>query len=273
MEPEVKDTEVKEVADTPQYTEAETKAMNDGWVPKDQWQGDPEDWVPARQFLKNGELFGRINTYKHKIQNLEKSVTALVKHNETVFDAGYKAAEAELKAQRREALRDGDVEAVEKIEEKLDELKVEREEKKEEFKQEVQAPAMHPSWEPWVERNSWYSQDAALRGYADGIASDIVASAQRAGRSIEFDKLLTEVSRKVKEQFPNKFGTQSVQRTSVKDDSSAGAAAPTKKQARMDEIEATMSPMEIDMMNTIIRSGVSKEKYLQDYKRVQGKKR
>ena len=272
MEPEVK-TEVKEV-EAPQFSEAEEKAMKDGWVPKDQWEGDPEDWVPARQFLKNGELFGRINSYKHKIQGLEKSVQALVKHNEQVFDAGYKAAEAQLKAERREALREGDVERVEQVEEKLEELKTEHEEKKQEFKAEAQPQAtMHPSWEPWVDRNQWYVNDVRLRSYADGIAKEIVQEAQSAGQQIEFDKLLLEVSRQVKEEFPHRFGNKTpVQRTTVKDDASNGAA-PTKRQAARDDIEASMSEMDRQIMETVIRSGVPKEKYLDDYKKIQSKGR
>jgi hypothetical protein len=260
-----------EVVETPQLSEAEQTAMAQGWLPKDQWEGEPEDWIPARQFLRNGELFGRINTYKHKVQSLEKSVEALVKHNEQVFDAGYKAALEQLKAERRVALRDGDVEAVEQIEERMDELKTEATEKKEEFKQVVtpQQSTMHPAWEPWVETNNWYSKDAAMRGYADGEAKKIVDDARAKGANIEFDKLLVEVSRKVKERFPEKFGSQ--QRTVVKDDGKAGAGG-SRKAVKSDDIEANMSSMEIELMNTIVRSGVSKEKYLEDYKKVQSKR-
>lgn len=260
-----------EVVKEPQFTEAEQTAMAQGWLPKDQWQGDPEDWIPAKQFIRNGELFGRINTYKHKVQSLEKSVEALVKHNEKVFDAGYNSAMEQLKAERRVALRDGDVEAVEQIEERMDELKTEHTEKKQEFKQEVQPQqaTMHPAWEPWVETNSWYAKDTAMRGFADGIAKEIVDSARAKGANIEFDKLLVEVGRKVKERFPEKFGSQ--QRTIVKDDGAAGAGS-SRKPSKTDDIESQMTPMEVELMNTIVRSGVSKEKYLEDFKKVQSKR-
>src|SRR3990167_4897006 len=94
------ETKVTEV----QLSETEQAAVTNGWVPKDQWEGDPDEWVPARQFIKNGELFGRINSYKNKIINLEKTVGELVKHNDRVYDVGFQDAFAALKKERHSAL-------------------------------------------------------------------------------------------------------------------------------------------------------------------------
>lgn len=255
-------------------TPDETKAMSLGWKPKDQWEGDPEEWIPAKQFNKNGELFGRINSYKNKITHLEKSVDALVKHNEKVFDAGYKAAEASLKAERRVALQEGNHEVVDQIEEKLEELKTEHTKQKTDFVQEVKstAPAQHPSWEPWVNQNTWYGQDRAMRGYADGVAQDIVQEAKEAGHTIDFDKLLTEVGRKTQEKFPEKFGRSGMStNTTIKDDSREGGGGSRK--AKKDDVESQMTSAEKEMMEVILRSGVKKEKYLEDYKKVQSRGR
>ena len=260
----------EEVKETVQVSEHEERALEQGWLPKDQWQGDPEEWVSARQFIKNGELFGRINTYKHKITGLEKSVEALVKHNEKVFDAGYKAAESQLKAQRREALAAGDVDAVEKIEERLDEIKTEHVEQKKEFKEQVQpqkANDMHPAWEPWIETNSWYGQSPAMRGYADEIARDIVTEAKEADKQVDFTKLLGEVSRKVKQRFPEKFGrSQSQVGSSVKDD------GPSVVKNKKDDVESQMTSDEKEIMEVILRTGVKKADYLDQYKKVQQRK-
>lgn len=255
----------------PQYTDSEKSAMASGWLPKDQWQGDPEDWIPAKQYLRNGELFGRINTYKHKIQHLEKSVDALVKHNEKVFEAGYKAAEAELKAARKVALQEGDHDRVEQIEEKIDDLKKEHEQQKTELRKEVAQPqAPNPAWEPWLEQNQWYAKSAEMRGFADGAAREIVETAKAKGVEVRFEDLLTEVGRKVKSRFPENFATS---RSNVNTDTKDDAPKGRRTRDTDDDIVAAMSPVEHKIMDTIVAGGVKREEYIKQYKQIQNKGR
>ena len=37
--------------------QAEQKARNMGWVPKEDWKGNPDNWVGADEFVKRGETF------------------------------------------------------------------------------------------------------------------------------------------------------------------------------------------------------------------------
>jgi hypothetical protein len=265
MTEQVENQEQQEV----QYSEAEVKAMESGWLPKDQWEGDADDWVPAKQYIKNGELFGRINADKHRIRSLEQQVGVLVKHNEKVYESGYKAALQELKQDRKEALLEGDTERVLELDEKVEELQEEHKERVQEFKQEVQQanPTMHPSWEPWVERNRWYETDAAMRGYADGEAKQIFASSQAQGIQLEYDKLLQEVSRKVRQRFPEKFGNPPSRSATNKGDEDGGARSVSRK----DRVELT--PMEEEIARTLEKSGISRDKYIADLKKIKERKK
>ena len=266
MENEVKENQEHEKEEV-QLSESENKATELGWVPKDQWEGNPDEWVSAKQFLQRGELFGRINSYKHEVINLKKTVDALVKHNEKVYDAGYKDAIKSLKQEKREALREGDTERVLDIEDRIEELETEHVEKKQEFKQEVQVntPQMPPSWEPWVQANPWYVNDPEMRGYADGLAQRIVNEAKSVGKDINFDELLLEVGRKARTKFPEKFnGRSGATALNLKGDDEGKSAAKSKREPSI-ELDET----EREIMNTLVRSGViTKEKYIEDLKKV-----
>ncbi len=266
------DTEVVEKTESkteeaPQYSEAEQTAMGNGWLPKDQWEGDPDEWVPAKQYIKNGELFGRINSYKNKILNLEKTMTELVKHNEKVYDSGYQDALTALKAEKRAALREGDTERVLQIEDQVEELQDDYEKKKQEFVSTVKAPKVdsNPVWDSWVANNTWYETDAALHGYADGEAKAMVEAAQAVGKQVEFDKLLREVSRKVKEKFPEKFGSQKPPSSTNKGDDAQGKRASSTSKYQLNE-------MEEEIFKTLSRSGMTREKYIDDLQKVKARK-
>ena len=38
----------------------ELEAREQGWKPQDEYEGDPNKWRPAKEFVERGELFGKI---------------------------------------------------------------------------------------------------------------------------------------------------------------------------------------------------------------------
>ena len=156
---------------------AEEKAVAGGWRPKHEWDGDAEDFVDAAEFNRRGELMSRISQLGRKLGDSEKTIeklTAMVAANEKVtqkmIDDQVKQAEDRLKSQRREAIRDGDFEAVDGIEEDLDELRKTKDEVKAtaEVSAEADVPdlaAMSPnqrSWYDFVTGTPWVNQDKEL---------------------------------------------------------------------------------------------------------------
>jgi len=283
MTEEIKQVEVKEEVKTEvkeetqkkaDYTESETRAMAHGWKPKDEWEGDPEEWVSARQFIKNGELFERINSYKHKIIGLEKSVNTLVKHNENIYETGYKDAVDNLKSERRLAMQEGDLDKVEKIEEKMEGLRethIKETQSRTEALQQAKAPEMHPGFTNWVEKNTWYGRNSGMTGYADGVAKEIISEAKNEGVEVDYEHLLTEVTRKTRLRFPETFQSSGNKKITTKDDGASGGGRGSNKE-RLSDVEQGMDAGEREMMDVIIRSGVSKEKYLKDYQQASNRK-
>ena len=120
---------------------AEKRAMYMGWVPKDEWKGPEERWVPADQFVKNAEerldyAKGSIKKMEQKMGNQEamierltgelsslKNDTAeLVQFYKGSEERAYKKALRDIQARQKEAVRAGDEAAFDEASSDLNEL-------------------------------------------------------------------------------------------------------------------------------------------------------
>src|SRR3990167_7948855 len=123
-EVEVEDEETTEEVDSDEaeWSEEELQAMDSGWKPQDKWDGDPDDWVTAKQFNRNGEYLRKIHNQNRKIKQLDDVVGNLAKQQKQIFDAGYAKAKRELKSALREANKEGDDATADAIEERIEQL-------------------------------------------------------------------------------------------------------------------------------------------------------
>ena len=77
------------------------EALDQGWVPKDQFDGDPEKFVDAGEFLRRGELFRKIESQSKEMKELRKALNELAKHNANVRKVEYERAVQSLKAEKK----------------------------------------------------------------------------------------------------------------------------------------------------------------------------
>lgn len=256
----------QEVVDTPQLSVDEERASQHGWVPKEQWQGDPNEWIPAKVFNMRGDFFGRIAKDKKEISELRQTVGYLVEERQSAFESGYKRGLAELRAERREALEAGDVDKVEQIEDKIDEFKEEHATKKQEFEKKVveNKQPENPVYDSWAAENDWYMANPTLTTYANEVSQEIVSQAQAKGVQVDYPKLLQEITRKVKQKFPEKFGRSvvSTQTSAVDGGSSSADDKPVKRNTGKFS-ENDLSDQERRIMETVLKTTkLSKEEYL-----------
>lgn len=213
-----------------------SKASEKGWVPKDEWDGDPDDWRPAKEFLDRGELMDRISSqsrqlqqYNSKIDGLEKSLKVLAEHNKKIAEKEYEKAVRDLKAKKAEAIQYGDHETVMNIDDQIDELK---ETKAELEVQEQQAPTPQgppPEVTQWMEENSWYNENIVLQGAADAIAKQYLSQKPEAANNPE--EVLSHVSRQIRTEFPDKFGSKR-RPSATTDPASSGGSKGTQGKAK-----------------------------------------
>jgi hypothetical protein len=164
-----KEVETTQTPEQKEYTQAEERAINEGWRPKEEWKGDEDDWKDAKTFLRDGELFRKIEEVKRENKNLRAAQLALKGHYEKVKETEYNRAIENLKAQKKEALREGDTDRAVDIDDKIDAKKEEIEQLRRIEQQVQQEPEIHPDFARWVDRNKWYETNQEVREFADAL--------------------------------------------------------------------------------------------------------
>lgn len=265
VEPTESNVEINDNPGTPIPGEAkpvskwETSARDAGWVPLEEWEGDPEDWTDAKEFVKRGELFHKISSQSSEIKELKKAISGLMDHHQKVKETEFTRALDYLKQQKKAALEEGDSDKLLAVDEAIDVLKEERTQAKQEAQEEKKAGPT-PMFTDWVRQNPWYVNDPELREFADEVGVGIFQTKQ--GKISEED-LYKEVKKRVMKTYPEKFKGQGTKTPNVE-----GGNLQT-RQPKSDNF--ALSDEEKRVMNTFVRQGImTKEQYIEDLKRVKG---
>lgn len=237
---------------------SQERALAQGWKPKDQWEGEDDEFIDAAEFVRRGELFNKIDSQSKELKDVKRALNELGKMHAKVSEVEYKRALDSLKAQKKQALLEGDADAVIDIDDRIDLVK---EQSKIQNTPQVQENYTDPTeFSSWKSKNAWYGQDKGLTKYADARG---VALA-REGHSPS--DVLRLVEREVKEEFKEKFSNPNRTRAGAVEGS---GARPGGGKGSADSYELT--PQERQVMNTLVRQGVlTKEQYIKDLKAVKG---
>ncbi len=174
----------------------EEEASRQGWKP----DGD----LNAQAFVEKGEKIAGIqkkhNTeLKGRIERLEKSNRDFGEYQSGLLQKEKEKSAnllVELEAKRAEAITAGDGQAFNQLDREIAQTR-----------QNINAPdprvITEEQWgrmtESWIGQNSWYNTNSKLQTYADGLVSQIKSE----GYSGE--QYYTELTRRVKETFPEDF--------------------------------------------------------------------
>lgn len=247
---------------TPQereYSDAELKAMQSGWKPKDQYSGDDSKWVDAEEFNRRGELFGKIDVLSRELKESKKALRMLQEHHAKVRDTEYQRALNQLKAEKKAAYEEGNVDRIVEIDDQIAEVKASKKVEEEAIKQQVNQP--DPRFMAWVDRNSWYAQDAEMRTFADATGTAYAAN----NPNKDPEEVLEYVAGKVRKAFPEKFVNPNRTKPSAVEGSAASSKATPKKESY------SLSEEEARVMHTFVRQGImTKEEYIEQLKKIKG---
>jgi hypothetical protein len=168
-----------------QPSASEVEAAQYGWVPQDQFKGDPAEWKDADTFLRRGkEVNGFLRKENEKviklIQQRDKELAEIREtmaefakfHKETEAKAFQRALE-QLKQEKAQAVEVGDGSRVVEIDDEIDKIKDAQ--RKPEPKPEP-APKANDDWNQWSAKNTWYGSDDVLTALANGFADKVKAT-------------------------------------------------------------------------------------------------
>ena len=244
---------------TQQANPVETKAREQGWVPKEEWTGEEDKWRPAREFVDRGELFGKIDSMSKELKEAKKTLKLMQEHHSKVKESEYNRAVTDLKALQKQHLEEGNSDGYLETTELLTDLKAEQKARA------VVAETSpknepHPDFVSWVEKNQWYNKDDEMRDYADAIGLGY----NQKHPGLEPEEVLKYVATQVRGRFRERFVNPN--RTKP----SAVEGANTTESSRKGSFELTEEERKV--MNTFVRAGVmTKEAYVDEIKKLRSK--
>lgn len=227
-------------AETPPPIPEETikEARDMGWVPQDEWRGDPDIWKPADEFARRGkEVLPIVNSTNRRLkEQLSRSETHIEELKEQMegmrgefrkdlesrskrLEGMTKAALASqreqlfkaFEAEKRKAVMDGNTDEYDRLSSEqnkaMSEFKPEADFEEEPAaapepkKQETRQEAP-PEVNDWMGANQWFNRDPVLTALATEEHGKILE--QMPGLSLSEN--LERVTQAVKAKFPEKFG-------------------------------------------------------------------
>lgn len=237
--------------ETSDYSEVELAAMENGWKPRDEYEGDPAKWRSAELFMELKPFYEKIESQSKLLKQNQKNFQQIAKDMQLVKAQAYEKAVADLKAARKDALHDGDFDRADLINDQIDNIKESR--RLQEQQAAVEAPVANHDFEAWQERNTWYNRDEDLRDWADARGIRLHQT------GLSPDDVLRQLEKEVKQKFPDKFTNPNRERAPA-----VSSGVPSKRPAKADT--SGMTQEELRIMDTIVRSGVmTKEAYLKQY--------
>lgn len=201
----------------------EKEASSEGWRPQEEWKGDPEKWVTAETFVERGEkiagiLKSKVDRLASEVQHLKQSNAKFGEYHKKTIERERLESEQKIQALETmlsEAVDAGDGKTFTRVNRELSNLKQNIPVEQPEF-------SIDPIEAQWLTDNPWYNNDPQLRAMADGV-SNAVDLEGFMGQS-----RLDEITRRVKETFPDKFDNPNRKREPTVGDGSPQVEEPVK---------------------------------------------
>lgn len=239
--------------DTPETT-VEDRARELGWRPKEDFAGNDEDFIDAKEFVRRQPLFDKIADTSKELKSVRKALDSFKDHYSRVEETALNKAIAKLRAERREAFADGDGERFEAVEKELQDTQ----EALGKLKEPDTSQDTPVEFAQFQKKNSWYNTDSELTTFANRLGQGLAATGMLPG------EVLSEIEKQVRNRFPTKF------KNSAKDEA-PDVEAGRRPGGKKGDDTAGLSPDELKIMNTLVRQGaITKEKYLADLKKIKG---
>lgn len=142
----------------------EAKAREQGWRPKEEYQGPEDEWVDAHTYLGRGTFLKQIKNLKSELQEQRKTMDMFAEHTKHMEKLMYDKAKRELEAEQKAARMRGDFDTFERVSKEIQDLKPISEQPKD--------PSQNPELQRFLKENTWYTapqteEDFELKGIAE----------------------------------------------------------------------------------------------------------
>lgn len=224
----------------------EERAKLMGWMPKEEFPGDPSRWVDAETFVKRAEeqlpilkstlsrMERRLAEQNARMVQMQADFQHFMELARKAQEKAYERALAELKERQRQAVDERDLEAFEEANRQYEEMLKKHPAVTGQDPMESEAAIRarlaaveaekRAAFEEWVADNPWYGKDVEMTNYAWEVNNMLA----RTYPDMPVREALKEITRQVMERFKGKGGGRPKPVSGVEEPSGA-AVATTKK--------------------------------------------
>jgi hypothetical protein len=252
----------------PNEVEAEARKM--GWVAKDEFRGNPDNWRPADEFLDRGKrilpivlkdnerLQKNFDRVQDELKELRESTKQLVEFHTDAAKREYERGRREIEAKIEAAAANADASTVRQEMVNLDNLT--KQNTPPAKRAEQQTIQVDPEIQDWITKERWFNADRALNGFA----IDAYDRLQRDKPGMTQAELLAETKRQTMEKFPEKFGINPNREGAAAVATPSGGTGATRKNGKTYE---NLPPDAKQACDKFVRTipGYTKEKYVAAY--------
>lgn len=175
----------------PEADPIEATAREKGWKPLEEYEGDKETWVDAKEFVAREPLYKALHKANREIKKVKKETETVKQLYDKIELVAKEKAMKELQAQLKEAAEEKDIERALEIKDQINDLKT---------KPATPTP-QNEQFDVWVQGNKWYEADEDLRVFADAKGLKIAA----ANPDLSLEEIYDRVAESTRKAFPHKF--------------------------------------------------------------------
>ncbi len=180
--------------EAPEVNETEARAREAGWRPKEEFRGDPDEWVPAEEWLDYtpGKLRKQNRTLEREIGAMRRSLDVVARRQEEMRKRAYDDAYKDIQTRQREAAQDGDMDRYEKLEQEREKL-----EKPNKDQTPPQgADGIDPAIKTWADQNPWIVNDPVHFAEAQFLARQYERAHPTEDLSARLNRISVEMGRR-----------------------------------------------------------------------------
>ena len=203
-ESDVIEAEKKAQTKTSTESPVEEAARGQGWVPEEEWDGDPTQWRDAQVFLERGEYFKTMGSQKKQIDKLNAVVEKMASIQAATREDERQRVLQELSEKKVSAMEEGEFERVATIDNEMNKIRSEPAMAVPNVQGQNEELYTQNKIAEYIDNNQWYRTNSDMRQYADSLAVGF-----RTGNpNATIDDVLEYTDREVKIRYPEQFGGQ-----------------------------------------------------------------
>jgi hypothetical protein len=262
---ETKEVPTKETAEEVAQSEPEAKVQveeNDpideaaraqGWVPQEEWDGDPTQWRDAQVFLERGEYFKTMGTQRKQIDKLNAMVEKMATIQVKTRDDERQRVLKELSQQKYAAMEEGEFNKVVDIDSEMDKLRAEPAMAVPNVPGQTEDQYTQDKIANYIDNNQWYRTNSDMRQYADSIAVGF----RNSNPQSTIDDVLEYTDSEIKIRYPEQFGKQVPSASPVASTKRTTKPSPngTQKKKTLDDLPASSRDMYAQIGQSFVDAG------------------